>query len=342
MGKFREIIEKSKKIVITSHYGPDADAVGSSLGLYTVLKNEYPEKEFSIVLNGEFGDFADNYVFRDEILNDKPSKVIRETEPDLVIFTDATEIKRFEQLDPEALQDTLDILKPVMICIDHHEFELQHSNKFEFYINKISSSASEEVLNLLLSEGYFVPKEVCLMILVGMIADTGRFLYPNRQIDQTLQIIKHIFSTGITMQDGQDCLDTIKEIHIKILGKLLDNVEVYDGFVLSSLSDVETEEFWKQSSAVDFGRGTHMYINSYAKAINGVGLGVLVHKDMVREGYYKGSFRSTPISADCVVLTQTLGGGGHKTAAGFRFEASSLEEAKNRIKHVIDEKGLLG
>ena len=37
LNKLKELLAKPKKIVITTHRGPDGDAMGSSLGLYNYL-----------------------------------------------------------------------------------------------------------------------------------------------------------------------------------------------------------------------------------------------------------------------------------------------------------------
>ena len=40
--KLKEVLSKPKKIVITTHRGPDGDAIGSSLALYNLLiKNHH-------------------------------------------------------------------------------------------------------------------------------------------------------------------------------------------------------------------------------------------------------------------------------------------------------------
>ena len=38
--KIKELLSEKKKIVITTHYNPDGDAMGSSLGLYHYLKSK--------------------------------------------------------------------------------------------------------------------------------------------------------------------------------------------------------------------------------------------------------------------------------------------------------------
>ena len=45
--KFKEIkniIEKNQNIILTAHVNPDGDAVGSGLGLFLILKENYKNK----------------------------------------------------------------------------------------------------------------------------------------------------------------------------------------------------------------------------------------------------------------------------------------------------------
>ena len=51
--KFKEIkdtIEKNENIILTAHVNPDGDAVGSGLGLFLTLKENYKNKNIRFVL----------------------------------------------------------------------------------------------------------------------------------------------------------------------------------------------------------------------------------------------------------------------------------------------------
>ena len=50
--KIKVLLSVKKKIVITTHYNPDGDAMGSSLGLYHYLKSKkHKTKKASISLS---------------------------------------------------------------------------------------------------------------------------------------------------------------------------------------------------------------------------------------------------------------------------------------------------
>ena len=51
--KFKEIktiIEENQNIILTAHVNPDGDAVGSGLGLFLTLKENYKDKNIRFVL----------------------------------------------------------------------------------------------------------------------------------------------------------------------------------------------------------------------------------------------------------------------------------------------------
>ena len=54
--KFKEIkniIEKNQNIILTAHVNPDGDAVGSGLGLFLTLKENYRNKDIRFVLQDD-------------------------------------------------------------------------------------------------------------------------------------------------------------------------------------------------------------------------------------------------------------------------------------------------
>lgn len=338
MGTFRSLVEEASSIVIISHYNPDPDAVGSALGLYSVLRASYPEKRFAINMDGPIGDFSKRFPEYVDIENAKPQLVIAREQPDLIIFTDATGYGRFDSAGGEELKSLLDGTPVSTIWIDHHEIPAELP-KHALYVNSLASSASEQVVELLLSEGYTPNAQACLPFLVGMIADTGRFLYPNNQQDQTFRVLSYIFKQGITMQDGQNCLDNLKTIHTTILSALLKSCVSQKSFNYSVLQDSEVQQYWEEAGQSDFSIGTHLFTNSFLTSINQVGFGFVLHKDMLRSGFYKGSFRSKN-GIDCNILGKELGGGGHKGAAGFGFQASGMGEALSQVLKILQNHGL--
>lgn len=48
MNKIREYIEKFDTIILHGHIRPDGDCIGSQYGLYYLIKDNYPNKRYTL------------------------------------------------------------------------------------------------------------------------------------------------------------------------------------------------------------------------------------------------------------------------------------------------------
>lgn len=335
MTEFRNLIESAKKLLITSHYNPDPDAVGSSLGLYNVLSRTYPEKEFRIVVDGVVGDYALSYENREKIENAKVGSVLEVFRPDVLLCTDASGFDRFDSNGVRAFQTAVDEVKPVLISFDHHEKNQEWTDSCTWYRNILASSASEEVYTVLVESGFSLTNHDRFVFLVGMIADTGRFLFPNNHPHQTLKTLGEMFDAGMTIAEAQKVLSSVSLIHVTILQTLLKNMRVQSGYNYSFLTDEELDALYAEAGSYDvFSKGTHLFYSQYLRQVEGTECGFVVFKSIEKPSCYTGSLRSDS-RVDCNIIASSLGGGGHKGAAGFEFEAGSLEEAVKRVEAKI-------
>ena len=49
MQRILQKIKEYDRIIITRHFRPDGDAIGSTKGMWTILKDTYPEKEIYLL-----------------------------------------------------------------------------------------------------------------------------------------------------------------------------------------------------------------------------------------------------------------------------------------------------
>ena len=64
---FKEVLEAPKKVVITTHYKPDADALGSSLGLASYLKKK--GHHVNVISPSDYPEFLNWMEGQKEVLN---------------------------------------------------------------------------------------------------------------------------------------------------------------------------------------------------------------------------------------------------------------------------------
>jgi bifunctional oligoribonuclease and PAP phosphatase NrnA len=335
---FRTLIESTQCILITTHINPDPDAIGSILCVYGVLNQAYPEKEIVMSVEGTPGEFASRFLYRDKILSQELSKSLDQYQPDCIICTDASYYKRFTN-NPESWIEYNTTHQPALIGIDHHLSTDEEAPHWTWYKNTLASSCSEEIVSLLLEEEYTLNAEVLLPALVGMVADTNRFLYPNTNWAQTAHILEFMQQKGLTVQEAQACLETITFAQTRILSHMLSNLAVtntsgFPRYMLSFLTDEEVIRL-RQTCAneTEFSSGIRMGLR-YLVGTDGMHVGVAVYKDPERAGVYKGSFRSDN-TVDSSIYSQALGGGGHTGASGFEIQCDTLEEAIEIVKNVI-------
>lgn len=156
-------IENADSIAITGHINPDGDCIGSTLGMYNYITNNYPGKKVQVYLQ----EFPDVFMF----LNGA-SEVKHETDDeiyDLFMSLDCGDPDRFTPFAQyfETAKRTL--------CIDHHI-----SNKGfgdVCYVEPQACSAAEAIFKLLDEDRINQPCAEALYM--GIVHDTGVFKHSN-------------------------------------------------------------------------------------------------------------------------------------------------------------------
>ena len=159
-------INKANRIIIFRHEMPDYDALGSQMGLYTFIKENYPSKEVFYV-----GDSHRSFIpsLFPEIKED-PSIFDK---PYLAIVVDTGNVKRVAS--NNEFRNATSIIK-----IDHHPNVEPFGN-----INCVypSLSSCAELISLLIfsmkKRKQIISKEAATYLYIGIVGDTGRFLYPD-------------------------------------------------------------------------------------------------------------------------------------------------------------------
>jgi len=305
-------IQSAESITILSHLNPDADAIGTALGIYSLLKKDKMKRVE--VVNGSkalplYLDFLPDF--------DKIKHQI-EYENSLIISCDCGSIDRlgFEL-------DGRDIIN-----IDHHRSNTQYGS-----INVVISdyASSSQVAFELLKKLYTVDADTATCFYTALLSDTRYFT--------TTSVNKEVFDVAHALVDAGAKPDEIAYnftqrrplSSLRILEKALNSLTLHEEAKVAVLR-VTKEDIEATGATVPDMEG----IVDYARSLVTVRIALFAME--LDEGI-RISLRSK--SVDLSQVASAFGGGGHKVAAGFTMKESGLEESIDRILEKIKELGLV-
>lgn len=324
--KLKEKLSAAERIVITTHFNPDGDAIGSALAMYHYfLLKGY---EVAVMVPNSFPDFLawmkgarDILIYEQDA--DQCSTLLKQAE---IIFC----------LDYNAIQRTGNMQEAILgasaarVLIDHHlEPDKEH---FDFLFSTVeTSSTGELVYNFILAYGDadLINVDIATGIYVGIITDTGSFSYSCNH-EETYRVVAELFRTGI---DGGHIhrlvYDTFSESRLRLLGYCLsEKLVVLPGYKTAyiALSREELDRF-------NYQVGDTEGVVNYALSIKGIRFAVFFteRKDKVRL-----SFRSVGDFSVNEFAGKYFSGGGHKNAAG-GDSYLSMDETIERFLTLLPE-----
>ncbi len=174
-------IKEYDKIIIFRHFRPDGDAIGSTKGFATLLKNSFPEKKIYLQ-NSDFSNYLAFLGGEDEPLPDE------EYADALGIVLDSGTAKR--------ISNQKYVLCKELIKIDHHIPVESYAN-YE-WVEEHRSSTCEMVAAFYdaFKSELKMSKEAATYIYTGMVTDSGRFRF--REVSgETMRLAGLILDQGI-------------------------------------------------------------------------------------------------------------------------------------------------
>lgn len=306
-----EILQGKHSVALGGHIRPDGDCVGSSMGLYLYLKEQFPELETDIYLEP----VADCYKIVSYIEEIK-HQVEHVKQYDLFICLDCGDAARLGFSAPlfEHAKQTM--------CIDHHV-----SNEAFADINYIepdASSTSELVYRLMEKEN--ISKQSAEALYMGIAHDTGVFQYSCTS-PETMEAAAELLRKGV---NGSKIIDkTYYEktyVQNQILGKaLLESMLVLDKQVIVSYVNLKSLNFFEAKPSDLEG------IVSQLRQTKGVEVAMFLYEQEPQ--IYKVSLRSKD-RVDVSVIAKYFGGGGHAKAAGFTMKGTVHDVITNVNKQI--------
>ncbi|HEX6229178.1 MAG TPA: bifunctional oligoribonuclease/PAP phosphatase NrnA [Solirubrobacterales bacterium] len=288
------------RFLLTCHEGPDGDALGSLLGMHRLLTQLGKDsvmflaaKEFPLPIEYRF-------LPLEEVFHEPPADMADRT----VIFLDCGNIDRMPV-------DFLSDGGSSIINIDHH-----HDNTMFGDLNLVDVEASctaEIVYELAVLLGAQITPDIASALYVGMVTDTGKFMYDNTNA-RTHRIAAELIEAGVSVDDTYRRLyEHVPVEKLRLVARALEGLRrVCEGrLVLGYITGADYE-------ATGAGEEMTEGIIDHLRSVEGAEVAALV-RDLGDRGSAarKVSLRSSGGEVDVSSIARKHGGGGHKRAAGF-------------------------
>lgn len=324
-----QLLKPENKIVIITHYNPDGDAIGSSLGLKHFLKQKGLQAE--VIVPNDFPKFLKWMPEAKKIIiADYKRKQAGEAiyNADVIFILDFNASNRSGNL----VGPWLEKARATKILIDHH----QQPEDFDFvYSDTTIPATSQMVYHFIeaLDEEKLVNQDIADCLYTGIMTDTGGFRFRSTS-STTHRIIANLIEKGADpAMITSNTWDTNTVSRLHLLSLILSRIEVVkDGKVaILWLKRDELKEFGFQKG------DTEGFVN-YGLSIMGTQVSAFFMEDLY-EDFIKISFRSKEDVDVNQFSRKYFNGGGHINAAGGKY-FKSIEDTIEDFKEKIESEDL--
>ncbi|MEY2405186.1 MAG: bifunctional oligoribonuclease and phosphatase NrnA [Acidimicrobiaceae bacterium] len=312
-----EELQQATRLIVTTHENPDGDALGSLLAFDEMMRALGKD---SIMFMS-----AKNFPLPHEYQH-LPLDAVRNEPPDdvderLAVFLDCGNIDRMpvDFLQQEGRQ---------IVNIDHH-----HDNTRFGTVNLVVADASctAEILWQLAAElGVEVTPSMADALYVALITDSGRFMYDNTTA-RSHRMAAELIEAGVDVAAVYRRLyQDLPYPRIQLLARGLARVQRLDDGRLT-VAHLTRSDFGETGAIESDSEG----IIDHLRSVEHTKVAVLVRELLDRDGR-KVSLRASDGSVDVSAIARSLGGGGHRQAAGATSELP-LEELIAHIRAGVAE-----
>ncbi|MGM0649333.1 MAG: DHH family phosphoesterase [Bacteroidota bacterium] len=315
--QIKQAILDADKLSIIMHNNPDGDAVGSSLGLYLLLKKL--GKDVRVISPNEYPDFLAWMKGSDKIIvgnKNKATCLDQLKKTDFLIMLDFNVLSRIDWLEPVVRK-----LDCPALLIDHHP----NPGKDATYIISDTSVSSTAELTYYCIEKFGwtnkIDKDIGECLYAGIMTDTGCFSY-NSSLPRSFETVAQLLKTGINKDAvyasvyNNFSFDRMKFLGFALKDKLYHLPEYHTAYIVLNR---------KEQQQYNFRQGdTEGFVN-YPLSIQGTRFSALF---IEKKNHVKISLRSIGDFPANEFAARYFNGGGHLNAAGGESELSIQETVK--------------
>lgn len=328
--ELKELLAIPQKISIIPHRNVDGDAMGSTLGLFHILKQL--GHQVKVVVPNEIPEYLqwmpasrDTYIF-ETFHHEKAINFLKESN---LVFT--LDFNAFHRAG-EQMEKVLNEINPTFIMIDHHE-KPDGFAKYTFSDIEYSSTC-QMVFDFIedLDLKKHINKDVATCLYTGIATDSGGFKFP-RTTSRLHNIVAELLTYGVDNSQIHINLYDNSEINrLQILGRALQNLHVLPEYKTSYITLSQSE-----LDAFNYKKGDTEGIVNYGLTLKGIDF-TAFFTELKDENIVKISFRSQGNFDVNVFARNHFNGGGHKNAAGGKSFDTLEETIKKFISILATEK----
>ncbi len=307
--KVLDELRTAKKLMVVTHEHPDGDAIGSLVGMQGALAAL--GADCLMFIDARDLPLPQEYSFLalEHLVSEPPQDIEERT----IVFLDCGNLERNPA---EAFR------RPGVhiLNIDHH-----HDNTRFGTVNLVVPEASctaEIVWDLMHGLEVAPTGTVANALYVGLITDTGRFMYENTGRRAHLMAAEMI-DAGVDVHDVyRRVYEGVPYGKLALLARGLANIERYDDGRLT-IAALTAGDFNDSGAEESYSEG----VVDHLRALQGTAMAALV-RDRIGDqeaGLRKVSLRAGDDRIDVSAIARAQGGGGHRQAAGFNTELSHGE-----------------
>jgi phosphoesterase RecJ-like protein len=322
-GSVKAFLDRNRKIVLTAHETPDADALGAE---YAMLRALLQLGKQSFICNADPA--PENLSFVEPLHRPLVLREQRQLPADIeehaLLILDVNDVHNLGSVERLLLPRVRE-----HFIIDHHDSDGETDLSGANHIEQGASSTCE-ILYLLFHElGVQLDPHMARALFMGIVFDTGSFVYP-KTTALTFRIAHELVAMGV---NPNEVYSNLYESHslssLVLMSRVLASLSLHCAgrVAVQSMPRELLEESKARYEEAD------QFINIPLRSRE---VRVSVFFKQNAEGLWRCSLRSKG-SIDVAEIARSYGGGGHRTAAGFKcarpsaaIQAEILERLQKR------------
>jgi len=306
-------LREGERFVLVTHENPDGDALGSLVAMHGVLE-ALGKDVVMFVAPDEFPlPYEYAWLPLEHLMEEVPEDLAERT----VVFLDCGNIDR----------NPVEVLRAGMaplVNIDHHHDNTRFGTVD--YVVPEASCTAEIVWDLMRGLGVAPTVTIAEALYVGLVTDTGRFMYENTGVRAHVMAAE-LIEAGVDVHEVYRRLyEGIPEPKLALLARALSHAVRFDDGRLT-FSRLTRADFADTGAEESYTEG----IIDHLRAVRGTKVAALARELETPAGApprAKVSLRAADEDVDVSAIARAGGGGGHRQAAGFTttLDAGELVE----------------